>query len=101
LPWTPFWGKGGRVWRSSNEKDSFMTPYGFFKVGSKEGLTFKKRYNYLPIIGLEQSNRKVGMSPKVGGRDIVLHTAWYVNSGGRSLGCFAIRPIDWREVLQN
>ncbi len=24
-----------------------MTPYGFFKVGSKEGLTFKKRYNYL------------------------------------------------------
>ena len=92
--------KGGRVWRSSNKKNSLMTPYGFFKVGSKEGLTYKKRYNYLPIIGLEWNNRKVGMSPKVGGRDVILHTASYVNYGGRSLGCFAIRPIDKREIFK-
>ena len=92
--------RGGRVWRSSNKKNSLMTPYGFFKVGSKEGLTFKKRYSYLPIIGLEWKNRKVGLSPKDGGRDIVVHTANYVNYGGRSLGCFAIRPKDKKEVFK-
>jgi len=92
--------KGGRVWRSSNKKNSLMTPYGFFRVGSKEGLTYKKKYNYLPITGLEWSNRKVGMSPKDGGRDVIVHTAKYVDYGGRSLGCFAIRPIDRREVFK-
>ncbi len=86
--------KGGRVWRSSNKKNSHMTPYGFFKVGSREGITYKKRYHYLPIIGLQSNNRKVGLPPQKGGRDIVLHTAKYVSFEGRSLGCFAIKPQD-------
>jgi hypothetical protein len=90
---------GGRVWRSSNRVNSYMTPYGFFKVGSREGKTYRKRYNYLSVQGLERSNRKVGYSLKRGGRDILLHTASYVNRGGRSYGCFAIRPQDRRQVF--
>jgi hypothetical protein len=91
--------KGGRVWRSSNKKNSLMTPYGFFRVGSKEGVTFKKKYRYLPIMGLEWNNKKVGLPPQKGGRDIIVHTANYVNYGGRSLGCFAIRPVDKKAVF--
>lgn len=86
--------KGGRVWRSSNSKNTHMTPYGFFKVGLHEGVTTKKRYRYLSVKGLEYSNQKVGDSIRKGGRDILLHTAKYVNWGGRSYGCFAIKPKD-------
>jgi len=86
--------KGGRVWRSSNKINSLMTPYGFFKVGTKEGITYKKRYRYLSVKGLQWNNRKVGEPTRKGGRDILLHTAKYVASGGRSYGCFAIKPQD-------
>ncbi|MBU1667276.1 murein L,D-transpeptidase catalytic domain family protein [bacterium] len=86
--------KGGRVWRSSNTKNTHMTPYGFFKVGVQEGTTYKKKYKYLSIKGLEQSNKKVGEPTRKGGRDILLHTANYVNWAGRSYGCFAIKPQD-------
>jgi len=92
--------KGGRVWRSSNSLNSHMTPYGFFKVGSWEGVTSKKKYRYLPIKGLQWSNRKVGLPTRYGGRDIVLHTASYVNRGGRSFGCFAINPKDKYAVFK-
>ena len=78
----------GRVWHSSNKMGSNMTPYGFFKVGTKEGITFKKHYRYLSIEGLEWKNRNAKK------RDILLHTAAYVNWNGRSYGCFAIRPED-------
>ena len=84
--------KGGRVWRSSNRLNSHMTPYGFFKVGSREGITGRKRYKYLSIKGLQRSNKKVGLPTRFGGRDVVVHTAGYVNYGGRSYGCFAIKP---------
>ena len=71
-----------------------MTPYGFFKVGSKIGTTKKKNYKYLTVKGLQPSNRKVGYPSRMGGRDVVVHPAKYVNSGGRSHGCFAICPSD-------
>jgi len=80
--------KGGRVWRSSNKKGSLMTPFGFFKIGAKEGITYKKRYKYLAVHGLEWKNRNARE------REILLHTAWYVERLGRSYGCFAIRPED-------
>ncbi len=86
--------KGGRVWRSSNKPHSYMTPYGFFRVGSYEGITTKKRYRYLSIKGLQWNNKKVGLPLRKGGRDIILHTAKYVKYEGRSLGCFAIKPTD-------
>lgn len=86
--------KGGRVWRSSNKLNSHMTPYGFFKVGVKERVTAKKKYKYLSIKGLQRSNRKVGLPTRFGGRDVVVHTAKYVKGGGRSYGCFAIKPQD-------
>ena len=92
--------KGGRVWRSSNKQNSNMTPYGFFKVGSFEGITTKKRYRYLSIKGLQWNNKKVGLPLKKGGRDIVLHTAKYVNYQGRSFGCFAIKPTDKSAVFK-
>ena len=83
--------KGGRVWRSSNVYGTNMTPYGFFKVGRKEGKTVKKRHNYLPIEGLEWKNRNARK------REILLHTASYVSRLGRSNGCFAILPEDrWK-----
>jgi len=85
---------GGKVRKSSNRRNSMMTPYGFFKVGSHIGKTKKKRYKYLTVKGLEWSNRKVGLPPRMGGRDIVLHPAKYVNYGGRSHGCFSICPQD-------
>jgi len=85
---------GGRVRKSSNRRNTNMTPYGFFKVGSHIGRTKKKRYKYLTVKGLEWSNRKVGLPPRMGGRDIVLHPAKYVNYGGRSHGCFSICPQD-------
>lgn len=91
--------RGGRVWRSSNTRHTYMTPYGFFKVGVDEGITTKKRYDYLSVEGLEKINRKVGESPRNGGRDILLHTAKYVNWGGRSYGCFAIAPQDKKLVF--
>ncbi len=90
---------GGKVRRSSNRRNSQMTPYGFFKVGSKVGRTKKKGYKYLSVKGLERSNRKVGYPSRYGGRDIVVHPARYVNSGGRSHGCFAIRPRDKNRVF--
>ncbi len=92
--------KGGRVVRSSNMVNSHMTPYGFFKVGIKEKVTSKKRYRYLSVQGLDWSNKRVGQSTRQGGRDIVLHTANYVNRGGRSYGCFAIKPQDKRAVFK-
>jgi len=85
---------GGKVRKSSNRRNTNMTPYGFFKVGSHIGRTKKKRYRYLSVKGLEWSNRKVGLPPRMGGRDIVLHPAKYVNYGGRSHGCFSICPKD-------
>lgn len=92
--------KGGRVWRSSNKLNSHMTPYGFFKVGRSEGVTSKKKYKYLSVQGLEKSNRKVGLPTRKGGRDIVLHTASYVDRGGRSYGCFAILPQDRGKIFK-
>jgi len=86
--------KGGRVWRSSNRRNSYMTPYGFFKVGSREGITSRKKYRYLSVKGLQRSNKKVGLPTRFGGRDVIVHTASYVKSGGRSYGCFAIKPQD-------
>jgi len=91
---------GGRVWRSSNKLNSHMTPYGFFKVGSRERVTAKKKYKYLMVKGLQKSNRKVGLPSRFGGRDIVVHTASYVSGGGRSYGCFAIKPQDRRAVFK-
>ena len=91
---------GGKVKRSSNRRNSKMTPYGFFKVGSKVGRTKKKGYKYLSVKGLERSNRKVGYPSRMGGRDVVVHTAKYVNSGGRSHGCFAICPKDRYAVFK-
>ncbi len=85
---------GGKVKHSSNKRNSYMTPYGFFKIGTKVRKTKKKHYKYLPVKGLEWSNRKVGLPPRMGGRDIVLHPAKYVNYGGRSHGCFSICPQD-------
>jgi hypothetical protein len=90
---------GGKVRHSSNRRSSNMTPYGFFKVGSREGRTHKKGYRYLSVKGLERSNRKVGYPSRMGGRDVVVHTAKYVNSGGRSYGCFAICPKDRYRVF--
>ncbi|MCK4442863.1 MAG: murein L,D-transpeptidase catalytic domain family protein [Sulfurovaceae bacterium] len=85
---------GGRVRKSSNRRNSKMTPYGFFKVGSHIGRTKEKKYQYLSVKGLERSNRKVGLPTRMGGRDVVLHPAKYVNYGGRSHGCFSICPQD-------
>ncbi|SFV66709.1 hypothetical protein MNB_SV-14-508 [hydrothermal vent metagenome] len=82
---------GGRVKRSSNRRGSYMTPYGFFKIGSHVGKTKKKHYCYLSVKGLQKSNRKVGYPLRKGGRDIVIHPAKYVKNGGRSHGCFAIQ----------
>jgi len=85
---------GGRVKRSSNRRNSKMTPYGFFKVGSFIGKTKKKHYRYLTVKGLQWSNRKVGLPARKGGRDVIIHPAKYVNRGGRSHGCFSICPRD-------
>ncbi len=85
--------KRGRVLRSSNIYGTNMTPYGFFKVGVKEGLTVKNRHKYLPIEGLEWKNRNAKK------REILLHTAPYVAWSGRSNGCFAILPKDRWEVF--
>ena len=90
---------GGRVRHSSNRRNSKMTPYGFFKVGSKVQRTKKKHYRYLTVKGLERSNRKVGYPPRMGGRDVILHPAKYVNYGGRSHGCFSICPQDRRAIF--
>ena len=85
--------KGGRVWRSSNIYGTNMTPYGFFRVGIKEGLTVQNRHEYLPIEGLEWKNRNAKQ------REILLHTAPYVAWSGRSNGCFAILPQDRWQVF--
>lgn len=85
--------RGGRVWRASNKLGSNKTPTGFFKVGYKEGITYKKRYNYLGIDGLEWKNRNAKK------REIIVHTASYVARGGRSHGCFAIQPKDRWQVF--
>ena len=92
-------GIGGKVRRSSNRRHTNMTPYGFFKVGSRVGRTKKKGYRYLSVKGLQSSNRKVGYPSRMGGRDVVVHPAKYVNSGGRSHGCFAICPNDRYRVF--
>ncbi|CAA6814906.1 MAG: Unknown protein, partial [uncultured Sulfurovum sp.] len=70
---------GGKVRRSSNKRNSKMTPYGFFKVGTKVGKTKKKRYRYLSVQGLQWSNKKVGYPTRRGGRDVIIHPAKYVN----------------------
>jgi len=85
--------KGGRVWRSSNKLGSHMTPFGFFKIGSKEGTTVRKKYKYLSVEGLERKNKNAKK------RDILLHTANYVNWAGKSYGCFAIKPEDKSKVF--
>jgi hypothetical protein len=90
---------GGRVHSVSNVVGSNKTSQGFFKVGFNEGRTRTKGYHYLPIEGLESGNRKVGLPTRLGGRDVIVHTASYVESGGRSNGCFAIRPQDKRQVF--
>ena len=90
---------GGRVHTVSNVVGSNKTSQGFFKVGFNEGRTRTKGYPYLPIEGLESANRKVGLPTRLGGRDVIVHTASYVESGGRSNGCFAIRPQDRRQVF--
>jgi len=88
---------GGRVKKSSNKRNSKMTPYGFFKVGTRVGKTKKKHYRYLSVKGLQWSNKKVGKPSRVGGRDVIIHPAKYVNRGGRSHGCFSICPEDqWK-----
>ena len=76
-----------------------MTPYGFFKVGSRVRRTKKRHYRYLAVKGLERSNRKVGYPSRMGGRDVILHPAKYVNYGGRSHGCFSICPQDRRAIF--
>ncbi len=85
--------KGGRVWRASNKRGSLKTPTGFFKVGYKEGTTYRKKYKYLGIDGLEWKNKNARK------REIILHTASYVAKGGRSYGCFAIKPQDRWQVF--
>jgi len=90
---------GGKVRKSSNRRNSMMTPYGFFKVGSRVGKTKKKHYRYLSVRGLEWSNKKVGKPSRLGGRDVIIHPAKYVNGGGRSHGCFAICPKDQWKVF--
>ena len=90
---------GGRVKRSSNRRNSKMTPYGFFKVGRRVGRTKKRGYKYLTVKGLTRSNRKVGYPSRAGGRDVVIHPAKYVKTGGRSYGCFAIRPRERSRIF--
>jgi len=90
---------GGRVKRSSNRRNTKMTPYGFFKVGQSVGRTKKKGYKYLSVKGLNKSNRKVGYPSRLGGRDIVIHPAKYVKFGGRSHGCFAICPKERNRIF--
>jgi len=85
--------KGGRVWRSSNKRGSYMTPYGFFKIGNKEKISSRKKYKYLNVEGLEQKNRNAKQ------REILLHTAPYVSKAGRSHGCFAILPKDRWQIF--
>ena len=91
---------GGRVKKSSNKRNSNMTPYGFFKVGSYVGRTKEKRYKYLSIKGLQWNNKKVGLPSRKGGRDVIVHPAKYVKNGGRSHGCFAICPKDRPAVFK-
>jgi len=91
---------GGRVKRSSNRRNTKMTPYGFFKVGRSVGRTKKKGYKYLSVKGLNRSNRKVGYPSRLGGRDIVIHPAKYVKFGGRSHGCFAICPKERSRIFR-
>jgi hypothetical protein len=90
---------GGRVTSTSNANGSHQTTKGFYRVGIKEGRTNRKGLPYLAVQGLESGNRLVGLPPRKGGRDIIIHTAGYVASGGRSLGCFSIRPQDKRLVF--
>lgn len=85
--------RGGRVWHASNRAGSHKTPTGFFKIGSKEGITTRKKYNYLPLDGLEYKNRNAKK------RQIILHTAAYVDGAGRSKGCFAIAPEAREQVF--
>ena len=91
---------GGKVKRSSNRAGTYMTPYGFFKVGSCVGKTKKKHYRYLSVKGLQWSNRKVGYPARKGGRDVIVHPAKYVKRGGRSHGCFAIQRRDMWAVFK-
>ncbi|CAA6809111.1 MAG: Unknown protein [uncultured Sulfurovum sp.] len=85
--------RGDRVWDAGNKLGSNKTPTGFFRVGTKEGITAKKRYHYIGLDGLEWKNRNAKK------REIILHTASYVGTSGRSHGCFAIKPEDKRQVF--
>jgi hypothetical protein len=84
---------GDRVWNASNVMGSYQTPTGFFKVGHEEGVTATKGYDYLAVNGLEVKNRNAK------DREIILHTASYVERQGRSKGCFAIKPEDKWQVF--
>lgn len=83
----------GRVISAGNEKGSLKTPTGFFKIGTREGITRTKGYRYLSVDGLQKENRNAR------DREILLHTAPYVSHGGRSFGCFAIDPKDKEHVF--
>lgn len=84
---------GDRVWNASNIMGSYQTPTGFFKVGYEEKITTTKGYDYLDLDGLEWKNRNAK------NREIILHTASYVQTQGRSKGCFAIKPEDKWQVF--
>lgn len=84
---------GGRVWDASNVLGSYQTPTGFFKVGYKEKITSTHKHDYLDVKGLEVKNQNAKR------RQIILHTAPYVEVQGRSKGCFAIKPEDKWEVF--
>ncbi len=83
----------GRVISAGNEKGSLKTPTGFFKIGTREGISRTKGYRYLTVDGLQKENRNAR------DREILLHTAPYVSKGGRSFGCFAIDPRDKEHVF--
>jgi hypothetical protein len=84
---------GDRVWNASNVLGSYQTPIGFFKVGYEEKVTRTKGYDYLDLDGLEWKNKNAK------DRQIILHTASYVRTQGRSKGCFAIKPEDKWQVF--
>lgn len=90
---------GGRVIHTSNKVGSNMTSKGFFKVGFREGVTLSKKHKYLSVQGLEKANRKVGWPTRLGGRDVIVHTAKYAEIDGRSEGCFAIKPKDKKAIF--
>lgn len=95
-------GRGSGIDRAisfSNEPSSFKSSLGFFKIGEsyrgKHGLAFR-------LIGLEP-----GINDKAYQRGIVIHSATYVQDkfiqsagrAGRSLGCPAVSPSDYKKLI--